>query len=297
MSSSSNEHNGTFHGWSMTLWGSVIDPKKAKTYVLPLVDTLLPPLPHLDQDTSGTTKSHPKPTAHLPGDHGTAEGENSKPAFPAGNGTTPVNSGSKTNSTSGGKFNETSSAIINSTSSSLTPSPSPALAPTADEGWFSDMSSLVSSQKWFFGAIALVFLFGVVAAVFFWRRRMAARRRTNYFSVASDDLPMSNVDRRNRGGGNSGSRTKDLYDAFGEVSDDDDADEETSLQPHRPNERSRSGGLGFHEGFLDDNPATAGTSGQQYRDEPEESGQLGGHDSPDHRPASDGSWEHASDAR
>lgn len=280
------------------LWGSTIDPLKAKTYVLPIVDKLLPPMPHIDHDASATTNSHPKPTAHLPGDHGTAEGENSKPAFPAGNGTTNGGKpGTMTNTTSGVKTNGTSEAITNGTTpGSPMASPSPELTPTADEGWFSDMGSLVSSQKWFFGAIALVFVFGVGAAIFFWRRRLAARRRANYFSVASEDLPMSNVDRRNRGEGG-GPRTKDLYDAFGEVSDDEDADEETSLRPGRPNERSTGGGLGFHEGFLDDDPATGGSSVPKYRDEPEGSRHLGGHDSPDAPPASDGSWEHASDAR
>ncbi|KAJ8087914.1 hypothetical protein PM082_013465 [Marasmius tenuissimus] len=61
--------------------------------------------------------------------------------------------------------------------------------------------------------------------------------------------------------------TRELYDAFGEVSDDDDtADEETRLRPDRSNEVA-SGGLGFHSGFLDDEDDPASRGG--YRDEPE----------------------------
>jgi kexin len=83
-------------------------------------------------------------------------------------------------------------------------------------------------------------------------------------------------------------RAKELYDAFGEVSDDEDADEETRLR-----------GEGFHSGFLDDDdPSSAGPE-PAYRDEP-----RGEHDvSPDVRSASpgsgsgDGSWEHASQTR
>ncbi|EGO21116.1 hypothetical protein SERLADRAFT_475854, partial [Serpula lacrymans var. lacrymans S7.9] len=80
-------HNGTFLGWRMMFWGSTIDPAGAKTYILSQSDDLLPS-PEDEQEseipTPTTTKSHPKPTSNLPGDHGTAEGEADKPAFPGG---------------------------------------------------------------------------------------------------------------------------------------------------------------------------------------------------------------------
>ncbi|KAG1827570.1 uncharacterized protein BJ212DRAFT_1583960 [Suillus subaureus] len=78
--------------------------------------------------------------------------------------------------------------------------------------------------------------------------------------------------------------------AFGEVSGDEDADEETRLY-----------GTGFQSGFLDDDDPSSADPGPVYRDEP-----RGEHDmSPDVRSASpgsgsgsgDGSWEHASQTR
>jgi kexin len=158
------------------------------------------------------------------------------------------------------------------------------MTPTPDEGWFSDMSNLVSSQKWFFGAIGAVVLFGVGAGVFFWRRRV--KHRAYAALSAGDDLPMSSVSRNRR------PRARELYDAFGEVSDDEDADEESRLQAGG----QTSEGLGFHSEFLDDDDPSPVISAPVYRDDPEK-----GHNaSPDVRSSSpgsgsgDGSWEHAS---
>jgi kexin len=221
----------------MTLWGSSLDPTKVKIYTVPLIDTLLPPVETNTATPTSTssTKTHAKPTAHLPGDHGTAEGENDKPAF------------------------------------SPTPSaPSGTSTPTPDEGWFSDMSNLVSNNKWFFGAIGAVFVFGIATLVYFWRRRLARRKRGHYTSLrADDDVAMVNIERDGRRGA-TGPPTKELYDAFGEVDDDDeDADEETGL---RGSHDRSPGGLGFHSGFLeDDGPDSAGPT-HAYKDEPD----LGG---------------------
>lgn len=246
---SSEGHNGTFHGWRLMFWGSSIDPSVLTTYVLPLSEYQLPSTADDDAiniPTSTSSKSHPKPTSGLPDDHGTAEGEANKPAFP--------------------------SPSVPATAT---------MTPTPDEGWFSDMSNLVSSQKWFFGAIGAVVLFGVGAAVFFWRRRM--KHRAYAALSAGDELQMNSVSRQGR------PRAKELYDAFGELSDDEDADEETRLH-----------GVGFHSGFLDDDEPSAAGPAPVYRDEPQ-----GEHDaSPDVRSLSpgsgsgsgDGSWEHASQA-
>lgn len=165
--------------------------------------------------------------------------------------------------------------------------------PTADFGWFSDMGSLVSNQKWFFGAIALVILFAIGAGVFFWRRRVARLNRANYNIVAAEDASMAGAERHplvSRGG----ARTKELYDAFGETSDDEDADEATQL---RPGPHRRSEGLGFHSGFLDDDePPTGGVRTGEYTDEPEP--EPAKHDRERQRATSPsesgGSWEHAS---
>ncbi|KAF8636620.1 hypothetical protein AX17_003430 [Amanita inopinata Kibby_2008] len=274
------EHNGTFLGWNMMFWGSAIDPEKTTKYELLAVDDVLPPAedPPRPVLAPTATKTHPRPTEHLPGDHASAEGENTRPAFPT---TKPATSTSPT-----------------------TMAPTSIMAP--DEGWFADMSKLISSQKWFFGALAVVILFGMAAGVFFWRRRVLRRRKAAYSSLsATDEVTMSSL-----GGGQvgsrsrSGGRTKELYDAFGEVSDDEDADEQTGLRAGRSGERSPPVGLGFHSGFLDDDdPSTAAelTPAPGYRDEPDdyerhpESGpvevQVSGATSPSE---SGGSWEHAS---
>lgn len=258
----------------MTFWGATIDTSKAKVYVLPTDESPLPPIATEEpaptsttQEAPGNTKTHPKPTANLPEDHGDAEGEKHKPAFP------------------GGQDDEAAS---------------PSMTTTPDNSWFPGMGKLVSDQKWFFIAAGAVILFGISAGVFFCRRRVTQRRRANYSTLAADDVAMSSVSRTRVEGGSG--RTKELYDAFGEVSDDDeDADEETGLRPRTVD--SSGGQLGFHSGFLDDDePRTPGPA-TSYRDEPEQPrGSLGPTDlDRTQSPASlsggsgDGSWEHASE--
>ncbi|KAH9952067.1 peptidase S8/S53 domain-containing protein [Amylocystis lapponica] len=271
---------GVFLGWTMTLWGSVADTSKTlKTYDIPLVDNILPPVAS-DSDNSATptttdsspsptsSVSHPRPTEHLPGDHGESVGEADKPAF----------GGSPQSSTTAPA--DDIAAPTDSANATATPTP--------DEGWFSDLQNLVTNQMWLFVAVGAVILFAIAVGVFFWRR--AVRRRANYTSLpAGDDVAMGSISLGNRGG----QRTKELYDAFGEVSDDEDADEQTRLRPRAPSP------VNFHTGFLDDEPSTAGGVTPHYKDEPEK---------PEHEkdrsqsPASgsgsaDGSWEHASDPR
>ncbi|KAJ7685496.1 peptidase S8/S53 domain-containing protein [Mycena polygramma] len=249
-----SKSNGSFLGWNMVFWGSAIDPSKATAlYEVPQddADVVLPPHesppPSPTASAATSTKQHAKPTAHLPGDHGDAAGENTNATFPGQEDTTIP---------------------------SASPSPMTSHTPTADEGWFSDMSNLVKSQAWFFGAVGAVAIFGLAAGLYFWRRRVQQRLR-NYTTLPEDELPMTGV----RGGRLSGGpRTKELYDAFGEVSeDDDDADEGTRLRS-----------------TYDDDHRAGGSRGQ-YRDEPEgaaSDSRAGGAASPDK--GSDGSWEHAS---
>ena len=170
--------------------------------------------------------------------------------------------------------------------------------PTADEGWFSDMSTLVSNQRWVFGAVSLVFIFGLVVGIFLCRRAAQRRRAGQYNALPGEDVALGRMPRR--GGSRArGPRTKELYDAFGEQGDDDDdddeADENTGLRAGSP---SMGVEVGFHEGFLDDEdpntPRTAPTPA--YRDEPEKS------EAPPRSPSGSGSgsgssWEHASETR
>ncbi|KAF8913556.1 peptidase S8/S53 domain-containing protein [Mucidula mucida] len=235
------EHTGKFLGWNMIFWGVASDASKAALFELPPEDTIFPP--HEDPEPVIPTPSTTKSYAKptVPPET-TIDGTATPTAPPTSTSTSPANATS---------------------------------TPTMDEGWFSGMGNLVSNPKWFFGAIGAVAVFGLGAGIFFWRRRRAARTRSSDYSSlpGGDDVQMSAVD----GGGGS----KELYDAFGELSDDEDADEETHLRGGH----SVSEGIGFHSGFLDDDePGSAGGSGQRYRDEPapESPGQSSG----------DGSWQH-----
>ena len=267
--------SGRFLGWELSLFGSTIDASIAREYEISLFDKLLPslssPTDPTDDHPSTTTKAHPKPTEHLPGNHGEAEGEADKPAF---DNTDPADPAS-------------SSAV-----------PSGTMVPTADEGWFTDMSKLVSNQKWVFGAAGLVLLFGLSAGFFLYRRAAAARRRRadRYSALPGEDLALGTLSRGSRGG----PRTKELYDAFGEQGEDDEddePDENTALRSASPSRTDAT--IGFHEGFLDDEdvntPHTAPQTPTAYRDEPDRgsaaspSGSGSG--------SGDGSWEHASETR
>ncbi|KAF9535248.1 peptidase S8/S53 domain-containing protein [Crepidotus variabilis] len=229
--------NGTFLGWSMVFWGSSIDPAKTTKYEVPLIEYILPPpeTPHPTVSvTSYSTTQHSKPTAHLPGDHGIASGEKSKPAF----------------TSTGLELSVTSSARPSSTSISSAP----------DLGWFSDMGNLVASQKWVFGALGVVSVFGIGVGIFFWKRRQAQTSSYQSLNNGEGDMNMSAM-----GTSMLGPRTtRELYDAFGEVSDDDDdANETTALR--QPLSR---GVVGFHSGFLDDDASAAVHTSPSYHDEP-----------------------------
>lgn len=245
----------------MIFWGTTIDPLKAKKYEVLTVDNILPvhiEVPILASPT--TSKVLTKPTAHLPDDHGTAPGEKTKPAFP--------------------------SAQPGATSTA-TPSS------TADEGWFPSMSNLVSSQKWFFVVIGIVALFGIGMAVFFWRRRRA--RMASYSSLPpGEEMSLGALMTGHRSAGVAAPNrpTRELYDAFGEVSDDDE-DETTHLRDHV------STGIGFNSGFLDDDEEPSNSVAEatlRYRDEePGSSHTATKEESRTASPNGSGeSWEHAS---
>ena len=248
----------------MALWGSSIDPAKAKNYEVPVIENRLPPtgpsepLPISSPATS--TKQHTKPTAHLPGDHGIATGENTKPAF----------------------------ASATSSFAEVVPTASPpAVSGTPDVGWFSGLGKLVKNQKWFFGALGAVSIFGISAGIFFWRRR--SNRLANYSSIRNDDdVGMSAL-----GSSMSEPRTtRDLYDAFGEVSDDDDDDETTALRQPMPMARETV----LDPEFLEDGETSAIRA---YHDEPEHSEEPQRHSGDREASASSSgsgtdSWDHAS---
>ncbi|KAJ7096471.1 peptidase S8/S53 domain-containing protein, partial [Mycena crocata] len=64
----SEGHNGTFLGWNMVFWGSVIDASKAVLYEVSHEQPILPPHEKsqpLPPTTATNTKTHSKPTAYL----------------------------------------------------------------------------------------------------------------------------------------------------------------------------------------------------------------------------------------
>ncbi|KAF8710836.1 Proprotein convertase P-domain, partial [Rhizoctonia solani] len=253
--------NGSFLGWDMTLFGSVIDPAKVDLWTVPddpqdpnensapasattATTTTSSATESTSTDATKTgTKQHPKPTEHLPDDHHEAEGEAHKPAF----------------------GNKTTSAT-----------PTPTVSVPVDEGYFAHMTDLLKSQTWLFAALGAVVLFVIGAGVYVYRRR---RQRRHYAALGGDEVPMSQV------GG-----TRELYDAFGELSDGDgsDADEEMALRP-----RDRDA-VRYHDGFLDDEEDER-ERGERYVDVPEERAASGtGARSPGEESGSGASWEHAS---
>ncbi|KAH7107624.1 peptidase S8/S53 domain-containing protein [Auriculariales sp. MPI-PUGE-AT-0066] len=271
------DRKGFFLGWEMTLWGSAIDPAKATPWKLPRPTAGDDAEEATTTTTTSTvtaqeTKQHPKPTEGLPSDAHEAPGEAHKPAFDV-------------------KISTTVSTSATSTGT-----------PAVDEGYFSGMGGLLKSQTWVFVSLGVVAIFALLAGLFLWRRRAAQRRaRAQYGRVAEEeDIGMRSVRRGGQG-------TKELYDAFGEVDDDEeDADENmrlTGAREHTP--------LGFHDGFLnDDDPASARSPHPTvYRDNPlreESSRHLSAETSelPPREeapsPASgsgDGSWELEGDAR
>lgn len=276
-------HTGSFLGWNMNFFGSTIDPVKAKPYLVPSENRTFPPSgeygtplgPSFTIIQPISTKQYGKPTDHLPSDHPGSAGEKTKPAFP-----------SATHTAS----NKIDISQPESTASQSDDGPSGTMTPTPDEGWFSDMSSLVHRQKWVFGSIAVVLVFGLcVGAYFIWRRQQRWRR--HYGLVSNDDeVAMSSLSGTNsRLVGGDGARTRELYDAFGGVSDEDDADEGTGLQQGS----SATHAADYHTGFRDD--ATA------YRDHPDKSSSgveaIGGSPVGSGSGSADGSWEHASQTR
>ncbi|GJJ12519.1 hypothetical protein Clacol_006762 [Clathrus columnatus] len=138
---------------------------------------------------------------------------------------------------------------------------------TLDEGYFTGMSHLLKNSTWLIFSIAAVILFGIGATIYFCRRQ---RRLRDYDLLNhGEDVPM--VDHGaygSSGGGRDRARTKELYDAFGEVSDDEEA---SVRRPLTSNEHSE-----YPEN----------ESGSRYKDEPEPKGRV----SPG---SNDGSWEHA----
>jgi len=236
------DKTGRFIAWALQLWGESADPSVTKQWQ---------PAEEGEPDeeeigspptTTGTQKK-PKPTDHLPDNHGHAEGEADQPGLG--------------DPELGGEG---------------------AADPTgqADEGFFNGIQSLASSSSWIAGAGMIIVLVGAgVGAFFFFRARKRRRNlfglsnngegaRGAYQPVGDDDVPMGLLERgRSKLGDGQGQGSKELYDAFGDGPSDDSDDGRGS---------DEGAALRYHDDFLGDDEhdedRSPGLSG--YRDEPED---------------------------
>jgi len=228
----SEMEEGAFLGWNMVLWGSTVDASTVKKYEVPMIDTVLPPIPqstpspaHVHVEPSGTVnEGHSRPTDVLPSDHGTAEGENSKQAFPGSKGST--------------KSKPSTSASASST---------PSASATPQDDWISNATTAVTTavgdRKWVYAVVAALLFAAIAGIAYWWRHRLTARRSAEYRMI-SDDLLMTGVGGIRDGG----------------VSN-----------PSQDRPAGSMGGLEFHDEFLDDDaPGTAATPSLMYRDEPDQ---------------------------
>lgn len=246
---------GNIYAWSMSLWGASIDPTKAVPWNFPensieyhetLVaapETTIIKLP----PTYTSSAQLKKPTDHLPDNHGSAEGE----------------------------------SHVDFTN----PTPAAVVQPEADTGY---ISGLKKNSTWVMVAGGLVVIFaGSLAAFFVMRKRKmrggsssgAGRGDGGYESLAGDEeVAMGSLDdnARRGGRGEKSRRTKELYDAFAEGSDEeDDAIEGDRVEGRGLLGRSR-GGAGGDEPYRDDVEDDDGDRRFALHDEEEDEAETSG---------------------
>ena len=245
---------GRFVAWSLQLWGECVDASLAREWSP--AEEGQPDEEQTGSDPSATVSQKPKPTEHLPGDHGEAAGEADQPGLGGTATAAPTGSGDE-------DITEPTGDV--------------------DEGFFDGIESLGSSSAWLVGAVMIIVLTGTAIGGYFYYR--ASRRRRNLFGLAnqgeggrgtyapvSENVPMGLLERGRRklgGGIQAGAGSKELYDAFGDgPSDESDDDREGAGDVE---ERMA---LKYHDDFLgDDDPASADPP--EYRDEPDVRGGKG----------------------
>ncbi|KAJ1309491.1 hypothetical protein OPQ81_006266 [Rhizoctonia solani] len=249
--------NGSFLAWQMTLFGSVIDPSKVELWTVP--DD--PQDPNQAPAPESTTISTTSTTTQATSTTATKTGSKQHPK--------PTEHLPDDHDQAEGEAHK---PVFGNKTTTATPS----VSVPVDEGYFAHMTDLLKSQTWLFAALGAVVVFIIAAGVYVYRRR---RQRRHYAALGGDDVPMSQV------GG-----TRELYDAFGELSDgDSDADEEMAL---RPRDRDQEA-VRYHDGFLDDEEDEH--ERERYVDVPDEPTPSGaGARSPGGDSGSGTSWEHAS---
>lgn len=240
VSDQSNDEEGSFLGWSMTMWGSAIDASLAEKFELPNDPNAQHNLPSHVSPTE-VSNHHSKPTSHLPDDHGEQPGEATRPAFQTGVPTT--------------------------------------LSDATQKGFFTNMYELIANHLWLVGAVGIVII-GAATGIFFCLRRRAQIAGGSYAPIpGGDNMPMRSLAEHGGpapsvsgvpgAGQTTAGGARELYEAFGIGSDDEDADEHSALTGGAGRFRQATAPLTYHDGFLDDEGmTTARTSGTPYRDVP-----------------------------
>ncbi|KAJ7172151.1 peptidase S8/S53 domain-containing protein [Mycena filopes] len=230
------DHNGTFLGWDMVFWGSVIDSAKAVLYEVSHEDPVLPP--HDEPQPlppSGNTKTISKPTAFLPSDHASSI----VPAATASPTTPP-------------KVDLADADAASAPGASMAALPTPSHEPSAIEVIVEDLKAQLTKY------IIIVLVLSIACGVFLWRCNVRAKAASPYIALPEEGngngVSMADARRRRR-----------RSDA-GNDDSDDDADERTGLRSDSYNHQ------GFHSGFLDDEddheyPPSAGHASPAFREE------------------------------
>lgn len=170
--------------------------------------------------TATTTKRRrPKPTEHLPSDHDVRPGHSDLALDPTIPSDVPQLDAEQDEPAS-------SNQVSSSTPSSA----------KATSSYFSSMTSLMKDSTWIYIAAPLAALFGASLLGFFWWRRRRAtgngRGRYGFEPVAGgEDEGVPMTEPRTATSSTTGARTtRDLYDAFGVGSDDEDSDDDHQQQ-------------------------------------------------------------------
>ncbi|WWC96813.1 hypothetical protein V866_003688 [Kwoniella sp. B9012] len=265
---SNPDKTGRFVAWSLQLWGEAIDA--SKTTLWAPAEEGQPDQEQTGSDPYATTTQKPKPTDHLPGDHGDATGEATKPGLVS---TTKQQSEPTSTASDGNEEGWTEPTGVSDAD--------------ADEGFFSGITSLSANSTWIAGAGMIILLSGVGIGGFFYYR--SRRRNRNLFGLSnngegargayepvgeSEDVPMGLLQKTKKkfgrgsgaGGAGGAAGSKELYDAFGDGpsdSEDDESGDETT-------------GLRYHDDFLEDDGEEHGhghgsrtVPETEYKDDPE----------------------------
>ena len=277
---------GYFKSWSLQLWGEVVDPAKAKHWSP--AESGESDEEQIGSKPSGTVSQKPKPTDHLPDDHGSAEGEAHEPGL----GNTRPTSGPDVATGPGADedvVNEDGSIDYGSDKQS----------------WYDSGVHVVKEHKTWLAGGGGIFLLAVIAAGgAFWFMRVRRKRKMmqdlsverGQYAPVAEEVPMGVLGpSKNNKRGTVGPGNKDLHDAFAEndLTEDEDDDEDDEREDDRSGRRGETAALKYHDDFLgddeegDDGRPMASAGGYRVELDP------GKRTSPEQGSSSTSSWQDA----